>query len=152
MAALNRRNRLGLAGFMGTVVLVAGCSHVSAVHWPWSHKAPVAPTAVNELVEMGSNGTAVAYPQYWKRNTLLVDLHEAATEGSLVLTPRTGTQWPVRLAFRVTPGSIGALEVSGEQRMIIPVAQEGGQPIDLELVPGVYTPTTAQITVRWSAR
>jgi hypothetical protein len=152
MAALNRRNRLGFAGFMGAVVLVAGCSHVSGMHGPWSRKAPVAPTAVNELVEMGSNGTAAAYPQYWKRNTLLVDLHEAAAEGSLVLTPRAGTQWPVRLAFRVTPGSLGALEVRGEQRMIIPVAQEGGQPIDLELVPGVYTPTTAQITVRWSAR
>jgi hypothetical protein len=92
-----------------------------------------------------------AYPQYWQRNTLLIDLHDAAAEGSLVLTPRAGTQWPVRLAFRVTPGSIGVLEVRGEQRMIMPVAQEGSQPIDLELVPGVYTATTAQITVRWGA-
>jgi hypothetical protein len=152
MAALNRRKRLAFAGYMGAVVLVAGCSHVSGMHWPWSHKVPVPPTAVNELVETGENGTAAAYPQYWKRNTLLVDLHEAPAQGSLVLTPRSGTQWPVRVAFRVTPGSIGVLEVRGEQRMIIPVAQGGGQPIDFELTPGVYTATTAQLTVRWSAR
>jgi len=137
---------------MGAVVLVTGCSHFAGMRWPWRHKAPAPPTAVNELVEMSSGATAASYPQYWKRNTLLVDLHDAAAEGSLVLTPRAGTQWPVRLAFRVTPGSIGVLEVRGAQRMIIPVAAEGRQPLDLELVPGVYTPTTAQITVRWGAR
>jgi hypothetical protein len=34
----------------------------------------------------------------------------------------------------------------------MPVAQGGGQPIDLELAPGVYTTATAQIKVHWSAR
>jgi hypothetical protein len=58
----------------------------------------------------------------------------------------------MRMAFRVTPGSIGVLEVRGEQRMVMPVAQEGATPIDLELVPGVYTATTAQLKVHWSAR
>ena len=152
MAAMNRRKWVGSIVLVGAAVALTGCSHISGMHWPWGHKAPVPPTPVNELIETGSGGTALSYPQYWKRNTLLVDLHEAAAEGSLVLTPRAGTQWPVRLAFRVTPGSIGVLEVRGEQRMILPVAGEGGRPIDLELAPSVYTPTTAQITVRWSAR
>jgi hypothetical protein len=58
----------------------------------------------------------------------------------------------VRIAFRVTPGSIGVLEVRGEERMVMPVAQEGGQPIDLELAPGVYIATTVQLKVHWSAR
>jgi hypothetical protein len=152
MAAINRRNRFGVTVGMGAAVLVAGCSHFSAMRWPWGHKAQSPPPAVNELVETDPSGNAASYPQYWKRNTLLVDLHGVAAEGSLVLTPRAGTLWPVRLAFRVTPGSIGVLEVRGEQRMILPVAQEGRQPVDLELVPGVYAATTAQITVRWSAR
>jgi hypothetical protein len=132
-------------------VLLAGCSHLSG-HWPFGHKTPVAPTRVLEVGEVGGNGSPADFPQYWKRNTLLIDLHEASGEGSLILTPRSGTQWPVRLAFRVTPGSIGVLEVHGEERVVISVAQEGRQPVDLELAPSVYTLTTAQITVRWGAR
>jgi hypothetical protein len=108
--------------------------------------------AVNELIENSDGGAPAAYPQYWKRNTLLVDLHEAAQEGSLTLKPRAGTQWPVRLAFRVTPGAIGVLEVRGEERMIIPVTEEGTKPVDLELTPDIYMATTVQITVRWGPR
>jgi hypothetical protein len=151
MAAMKRRNWLGFAGFVAALVLLAGCSHFSGMRWPWSHKTPPAPVPVNELVETGEGGSAATYPQYWKRNTLIVDLRSAAPQGSLVLTPRPGTQWPVRLGFRLTPGSIGELEVRGEQRLILPVAAQGREPIDLELVPGVYMATTAQITVRWSA-
>jgi hypothetical protein len=66
--------------------------------------------------------------------------------------PRPGGQWPVRLAFRVTPGSIGVLEVRGEERVVLPVAQAAAQPIDLELTPGVYIATTVQLKVHWSAR
>ena len=81
MAAINRRNRFGVAAVMGAAVLVAGCSHFSAMHWPWGHKAQSPPTAVNELVETDPSGNAASYPQYWKRNTLLVDLHGVAAEG-----------------------------------------------------------------------
>jgi hypothetical protein len=55
----------------------------------------------------------------------------------------------VRVAFRVVPGSIGLLEVQADQRMLLPVAREGTKPVDLELVAGVYTAKTQQITVRW---
>jgi hypothetical protein len=33
--------------------------------------------------------------------------------------------------------------------MILPVSREGDKPIDLELVPGVYTPKSPQMVVRW---
>ena len=136
---------------MGTVLLLGGCSHLSG-HWPFGHKTPVAPTPVLEVIEVGGDGSPASYPQYWKRNTLLIDLHAASGEGSLTLTPRSGTQWPVRLAFRVTPGSIGVLEVRGEERVVMAVAQEGREPVDLELAPSVYIQTTVHITVRWGAR
>jgi hypothetical protein len=150
MARINRCQRVGCAAVLAAALL-SGCSHFSGMRWPWGHKSAAAPVAVNELTETSAGGAA-AYPQYWKRNTLLVDLHEATQEGSLTLKPRAGTQWPVRLAFRVTPGSIGVLEVQGEERTIIPVAQGGTTPVDLELTPDIYRATTVQIKVRWGPR
>ena len=145
MAGINRRMAAGLA----VVVLLCGCSHFSGMRWPWAHKQQAAPTPVNELVVTTESGVDAMIPQYWKRNTLIVDLHDAAHQGSLVLRPRAGTQWPVRLAFRVTPGS-GVLEILADQRVIIPIAKGGTQPIDLELAADVYTVATAQIIVRWN--
>jgi len=151
MAGTKRRYRVGFAAAVVTAVLTAGCSHFSGMRWPWTHRPPPSPVAVNELSVTLESGAAAAYPQYWKRNTLLVDLHDAPGEGGVVLQPRAGGGWPVRLAFRVTPGSIGVLEVRGEQRLILSVAQAGA-PVDLELAPGVYTATTAQLKVHWSPR
>ena len=137
MAGMNRRNRAGFALAVVMGVLGAGCSHFSGVHWPWSHKPQAAPTLVVELSVTTASGAPASIPQYWKRNTLLIDLHDASAEGRIVVKPRAGGQWPVRIAFRVTPGSIGILEVRGEERVVMPVAaQAGTQPIDLELVPG----------------
>jgi hypothetical protein len=125
--------------------LLAGCGML-----PWGKQPPQSPVPVNELVELASDGTPThAFNQYWKRNTLVLDMQGAATQGSIVLKRRDGAKWPVRLAFRVTPGSVGLLEVRGDQRMLIPVTREGTQAVDLELVPGVYTPNTQQITVMW---
>ncbi len=152
MAGMNRRNRAGFALVAAVGVLTAGCSHFSGLHWPWTHKAPPAPTPVNELILTTESGAAASYPQYWKRNTLLIDLHDASQEGSIVVKPRAGGQLPVRIAFRVTPGSIGILEVRGEERVVMPVVARAGPPIDLELVPGVYIATTVQLRVHWSAR
>jgi hypothetical protein len=150
MAGTEHRKRVGLAAAVGAAALLSGCSHFSGMRWPWSHNPPP-PVAVNELVITTQSGTAATYPQFWKRNTLLVDLHDASQEGALVVQPRAGAGWPVRLAFRVTPGSIGELEVRGEQRLILPVAQQGAA-VDLELPPGVYTATTAQLKVHWGPR
>jgi hypothetical protein len=49
------------------------------------------------------------------------------------------------------PGTVGLLEVQADQRLLMPVAREGTQPVDLELVAGVYTAKTPQITVKWEA-
>ncbi|MBX5460362.1 MAG: hypothetical protein IRZ28_04655 [Steroidobacteraceae bacterium] len=126
------------------VVALGACGHM---------QSSATPEPVNELVETAGDGTPTnAFPQYWKRNTLVVDLATAAPSGgTLVLKPREGGKWPVRLAFRVMPGSIGMLEVQADQRLLMPVAREGDKPVDLELVPGVYTASTPQITVRWEA-
>ena len=130
------------------LMVLAGCGHM-----PWHHKTAAGPQAVNELVETASDGTPVTtFPQYWKRNTLVIDLQSAASGGgSLTLKPRDGAKWPVRLAFRVTPGTLGLLEVQADQRLLIPVTRDGTKPVDLELVPGVYTPKTQKVTVTWEA-
>jgi len=124
------------------LVLVAGCSHL---HWPWHHTPPPAPVPVHEVDILGAGleGT----PQYWKRNTLLIDLSAASGSGSFTLKPTAGTSWPVRLAFRVTPGAFAVLEVQGAQRVSVPINPSPGAPIDLELTPGVYTAKTPQLAV-----
>jgi hypothetical protein len=152
-------------GALMLVTLLAGCSHLSGVHWPWRHKPAPPPQEVHELIlttgggatasaTTSANGSASAsasasFPQYWRRNTLLVDLRGASGSGSIVLKPREGTEWPVRLAFRIMPGAVGELEVRAEQRTVFPVTTEGSKPIVLELTPGIYTPKTPQITVSW---
>jgi hypothetical protein len=134
-----------LAMALGLAALT-GCSHM-----PWAAQAATAPVAVTELIESASDGTPTqAFPQYWKRNTLVIDLQAAASRGGrLTLKPRAGTSWPKRLAFRVMPGSLGLIEVQADQRLLMPVAREGTQPVDLELVPGVYSATTERMVVTW---
>jgi hypothetical protein len=68
----------------------------------------------------------------------------------VTLKPAASPKWPVRVALRVKPGSIGLIEVQGDQqRMILPVTPEGDKPVDLELAPGVYSPTSPQMVIRW---
>jgi hypothetical protein len=136
-----------------TALAAAGCGHLSP-HWPWHHQ-PAPPAApVHELdISRAPDGApaADAYPQLWKRNTLVVDLSAASGSGSITLKPPAGTTWPVRLALRIMPGSIGELDVRGAQRLILPVTPSGGKPVDLELAPGVYTSSTLQLTVSWGS-
>ena len=121
-------------------VLVSGCGH-----WPWHHRPPPAPQPVHELEISGA--AADTFRQYWKRNTLLVDLSAASGSGSITLKP-LAAGWPVRLALRVTPGAFGVLEVHGAQRVSLPMAS-AGPPVDLELSPGVYSAATSAVTVQW---
>jgi hypothetical protein len=125
------------------LLLSGGCSHM---HWPWHRSPPPAPTPVHELDISGASAT---FPQYWKRNTLLVDLSAASGSGSITLKPVEGTTWPVRIAFRVRPGSIAVLDVRGAERTLLPINGSGTSPVDLELSPGMFTPTTPQMTVTW---
>jgi hypothetical protein len=145
------RGVVSAARFMPLTILavamsLAGCSHL---HWPWHHKPAPPPPEVHELDEASDGGAVASFPQYWLRNTLVVDLQGASGSGSVVLKPREGTTWPVRIAFKIMPGSIGELEVQGAQRTVLPVTTAGAKPIVLELTPGVYVPKTPQMKVSW---
>ena len=133
------------AAAIAAVLLTGACSHL---HWPWHRRPPPSPPPVHELDVSGA-AAADAFPQSWKRNTLVVDLSAAAGSGGVTLKPVEGTTWPVRIAFRVTPGSIGVLEVRAAQRVDLPISATPGKPIDLELAPGVYTAQSPDMKVSW---
>jgi hypothetical protein len=133
-------------GALAVVLSLSGCSHL---RWPFHRKPAAPPPEVHELDETSEGGASASFPQYWMRNTLVVDLQGASGSGSVVLKPRAGTQWPIRIAFKVTPGSIGELEVRAAQRTVLPVTTAGGTPVMLELAPRIFTMKTLQMTVSW---
>jgi hypothetical protein len=104
----------------------AGCSHL---HWPGHKPPPPPPKAVHYLDVGGSNAAA-------------------SGSGSITLRP-PAEGWPVRVALRVTPGTVGELDVRGAERVVLPIVPMSGKPVDLELAPGVYPPKTAEVTVAW---
>jgi hypothetical protein len=122
----------------------AGCSHLN---WPWHHQPPPPPKPV-QVLDVSGTGASAVLAQYWKRNTLVLDMSAASGSGSVTLRP-PADGWPVRLALRVTPGSLGELDVRGAQRVVLPIVPAAGKPVDLELPPGVYPPKTAEVTVAW---
>jgi hypothetical protein len=118
--------------------------------WPPIYKKPTpVPEAVNELKLVNADGTPANFPQYWKRNTLVIDLSGIGGAGNFAAQLPEGTTWPVRVGVRVRPGSVGQIEILGEERNILPVAAEGTAPIDLEFAPSVYTARTAAIYISW---
>lgn len=129
---------------------LSGC----AMHWPWHHRAPPVAPAVHEITIAADDSGAVssaAIVQYWDRNTLLLDLTGLSGEGQVTLLPimaRGG--WPVRLEFRVRPGSFGRLEVRADQRVLFAVPAQGTASV-LKLAPGVFAPATKSITLRWTS-
>jgi hypothetical protein len=127
---------------------LAGCASLSA-HLPWRHRAPPPPEISTALTVATADGTALSWPQVWERNDVVLDLSAVAGTGSAVVMPRAGLAWPVRVALRVTPGSIGAIDVKGEQRLVVPVPASGKGPVVLELPPGVYIAATRQVTLNW---
>lgn len=121
-----------------------------AMHWPWKRRPVPPPRPVHQVTIVPDTAVAATtIVQYWDRNTLQLDLTAAAGEGGATVTPIKALGWPVRLEFRVQPGSIGRLEVVGAQRVVYAVPGEGA-PLLLQLAPGAYHPDTQQITVRWS--
>lgn len=122
------------------------CTALTAcgIHWPWRHRAPPPPQPVQELSIEGATGIQ----QFWDRNTLQIDLTAMRDEGMAVLRATHG--WPVRLEFKVQPGSFAQLEVEGLQRALFAVPTEGDATL-LKLGPGSYAPDTPQITIRWRA-
>jgi hypothetical protein len=148
VADQGRRNaralRIGIAAAVLAWTLPGCAMHWPTMHWQWTHRAPVAAQPVSELSVEGDERIL----QYWNRNALQVDLTGMAGEGSAVLRPTHG--WPVRLEFKVQPGSFGQLEVVGSQRAVFDVPVQG-KPTVLPLAPGSYALDTPQILIRWSA-
>lgn len=141
---LDGRTRRCLVALIVLCAGLSGCAHRPHLHWPWKHHDPAAARPVSELSVEGSNGIL----QYWDRNTLQVDLTGVSGEGSAVLRAPHG--WPVRLEFKVQPGSFGRLEVTGGQRSLFDVPASG-KPAVLPLAPGTYSADTTQVVIRWSA-
>lgn len=131
------------------LTIAAGCSHLPKMHWPFHRKAAPAPEVVHELVVTTPEGADLTLPQYWKGNTLIVDLRLVGGQGSAILKPREHTVWPVRIAFRISPGQFGALEVRAAQRAVLPITATGTQPVDLELAPGVFIMKSPQMVISW---
>ena len=136
------KRALGCALALFPALLAAGCSHM-----PWHHAPPSPPPPVHEVELSAGND----FPQYWKRNTLLLDMSGVDGSGSVTIKPVAGTSWPVRIAVRVRPGSFPVLEVRGDQRLLLPVASSAEKPFDLEFDPSVYPAKTPQIVISWGA-
>jgi hypothetical protein len=140
----------GLSLIVACSLVLPACSSVNMPHvWPFYKKPKPAPVAVNELNLVNADGSTASFPQYWKRNTLVIDLSGAGGAGTFAARLPEETTWPVRMAVRVRPGSVGQIEIQGEERSVLPVSNEGTANIDLELVPSVYTPKTAAIYISW---
>ena len=65
-------------------VALSACSsmHMPKI-WPFYKKPKPAPEAVHELDLVNADGTPASYPQYWKRNTLVIDLSGVGGTGSV---------------------------------------------------------------------
>ncbi len=120
--------------------------HLPALHWPWQRRAAAQPQAVQEIAITSQT----PIQQFWDRSTLLLDMTGVSGDGSATLAPAAGSAWPVRLEFRVRPGGMALLTVSGAQRLTFTVPAQGSSVV-LKLDPGVYQFDTDQVTLRWSA-
>ena len=140
----------GLSLIVACSLGLTACSSIKMPHvWPFYKKPKPVPEAVNELNLVNADGSTASFPQYWKRNTLVIDLSGVGGAGGFAARLPEETTWPVRVAVRVRPGSVGQIEIQGEERSVLPVSNEGTANIDLELAPSVYTPRTAAIYISW---
>ena len=147
---VNVRFASGFALIAACLAITACSSYTVSMGWPPIHKKPKpAPEEVHELNLLNADGSPASFPQYWKRNTLLIDLSGVSGTGNFAARLPEETTWPVRMAVRVHPGAVGQVEFQGEERSVLPVANEGTSTIDLEIGPSVYTPKTAAIYIAW---
>jgi hypothetical protein len=141
-----------LAAMIACSFGLSACGTMHMPHvWPFYKKPKVGPQAVNELNLVNADGTPATYPQYWKRNTLVIDLSGVSGTGSFAARLPEQSVWPVRVAVRVRPGSVQQIEILGEERNVLPVATDGTLPIDLEFASSVYRPRTAAIYISWGS-
>ncbi|MEZ5458979.1 MAG: hypothetical protein R3E65_06615 [Steroidobacteraceae bacterium] len=146
-----------IIGPLAAALLLAGCSSLDVPKWRWpfAAKPVVAPDIVDEIVfESPQAGSPVtSFPQYFRRNTLVIDMTGAGAAGSVVMRPKTAAGWPVRVSFRVKPGSFAALEITAEQRVLLPVVGAARRPtLDLPLPPSFLKARSDDpVYLRWGA-
>jgi hypothetical protein len=146
------KSRLAPACLIAALGLaVAGCSMSPSKLWPFHKKQKPAPEVVHEVDLANPDGSAANYPQYWKRNTLVIDLTGVSGAGGVAARLPAETTWPVRIALRVRPGSVEQLEVVGEERSVISVTREGVEPVDFELSPSLFRANTGALYINWGA-
>jgi len=138
-----------LALIAACALLIGGCASPGTKWWPFHKKPKPPPEIVHELDLVNADGTPANFPQFWKRNTLVIDLSGVSGTGGLAARLPADTTWPVRVAVRVQPGGVEQIEVQGEERNVMAVSREGTLPIDLEFAPSVYRKTTAAIYINW---
>jgi hypothetical protein len=127
---------------------LAGCGTMSKL-WPFGKSTKQGPEPVNELTLVDASGAPVHFPQYWSRNTLIIDLSGASGSGSVAARLPPEATWPVRMAVRVFPRAVQQVEIVGEERNVLPVTTDGPKSVKLEIGPSVYTPRTAAIYISW---
>jgi hypothetical protein len=143
------KSRLALV--VACCLALSACSLSMPKIWPFYKKPKPGPEAVNELTLVNADGSPASYPQYWVRNTLVIDLSGIGGQGSVAARLPEESTWPVRVALRVQPGSVGQFDIQAEERNILPVTPEGTKPVDIELASSLYTPKTAAIYISWGA-
>ena len=134
-------------------ILPAACKSMPKPHWPWTAKpAAMEPLANQVAFEVPAGAMAIELPQHWRRNTLVIDLSGVSGSGSVAMRSKASAGWPVRLALRIRPGTVGSVEVTADQRMVLPVsAAAGAVTVDVALSPSLYTAKTPLITLSWSS-
>jgi hypothetical protein len=135
------------AGLLAAVLVLAGCASLSRL-WPFGHGQ--VETERVAVLAIDVQGQGVVLPQYWMRNTLVVDLSGVPAKGSATLRPAEGKAWPARIALRMSAQAFGVVEVRGAQRVVMPVAGNG-KPVTAELPPGIYEAGTPDIVLSWGA-
>src|SRR4051812_7837067 len=66
------------------VYALTACGTMHMPHvWPFYKKAKAGPVAVHELNLVNADGSPASYPQYWKRNALVIDLSGVSGAGNV---------------------------------------------------------------------
>ncbi|MFM1885492.1 MAG: hypothetical protein RL026_649 [Pseudomonadota bacterium] len=123
---------------------------------PWRDAPPPAVQALRELEVLPPPDAPPGAPplvvlQLLERNTLVLDLRDLPASGELRLRPLAG-RWPVRLALRVEAGRFGTLELSGSQRLLLPVAEDRAAGVlTLPVDPAVHAGNPTELRMRWGS-
>ena len=141
----------GLTLIVACSLGLPACSSIKMPHvWPFYKKPKAGPVAVNELSLVNADGSAATYPQYWKRNTLVIDLSGVSGIGSVTARLPEETTWPVRVAVRVRPALFRPPVFRGRPRRFGAAADVS--PAILRGRPGRGRRAPATSSVTWAAQ